>query len=1325
MGERRILLIGSQCDALNSLSFLPTVAEDLYEVMIDPRLGGCVPALESNGLLLDPSVDASRKAVEIAFQRASKDEATLFLVFIGHGEWADEDFYLLPKDASIPPRAHTAIHLVQLIKELHREHSYVDGLVVLLDTCYAGVAATGAATQWTRGLHGTLRFEMLTAVADRPAADGCFSRSLAQTIRTGVVDVQSEYLRCEKVKPIIEDLCPNQTPHLPTWDSDDGLYLAKNVAQFSSNESWIRTRAAAEIERLAWCFQPTPQLEELVVTTETKRYVALTGLAGAGKSALAAALVRPGLTAGRVPEGFVQAIFFISEGITSGDLARELSEQLMDAVPGFAQAREQFRSEMRPEELAQLDSLQQEVLRPLRLLNTNHPVRIVLDGLDLLSPGSALPVNSLLEALGTDPELPAVRLLVTSRPDTPLPATPERIDMGRTDDRSIVSYLERRETPSIFQEVIVKKASGNWLIARLLADLASIPGIAVDEALPSSLAEIYHGVLRRAADTDSRRWRDESRPVLSVLAAAGVGPVLPLQLLCAASQILGGPSGTTRVRDVLVDFRGFVVRGKPGTDDEQIGVFHQTFGEYLLDPAAGEFGSDAKEAHAALLEAIAELAPIGNQQQNMSSPLQRYSAAAEAEHFWAIGKYAEAMTGLFERTSSIPAENLTRWKSWYDRANCTLGPNSEYTLAIRNNIASWTGRTGNWGEALRLFQELLPDAIRALGPDHPYTLLTRNNIAQWTGETGNGSEALRLLQKLFPDQIRVLGSDHPETLRVRNNIAGWTGETGNGGEALRLFQELLPDQIRVLGPDNPETLLTRNNIGNWTEKTGNKHEALRLFQELLPVRERVLGPNHPGTLNTRKNIANLVGRTGNVREALRLFQELLPDQIRVLGPNHPDTLVTRFSIADWTGETGDGREVLRSLQGLLLDQIEVLGQNHPRNLLIRQKIAYWTGETGNSAEALRLFQELLPDEVRALGADHQETLHTRASIAHWTGETGNGGEALRLFQELHPDQVRALGADHPEALGTRASIVNWTGQTGNWDEALRLSEELFPHQVSVLGPDHPDALITRAYIAHWIGLKGDGREALDLFEELLPDQVRALGADHRETLRTRTLIGFWIGETGNGGKALRLFQELLPDQVRVLGPDHPGTLLTRGSIARWTGETGDPQGALRLFQGLLPDQVRVFGPDHPGTLLIRNKIAQWTAQTGNNPEALRLFQELLPDQTRVLGPDHLETLRTRNNVAHWIGLNGDGREALRLFQELLSDQIRVLGPDNQEVLITRNNIAGWTGEIGDARVGFRLFQELLSDQVRVLGPDHPDTGLTRTAILYWENRVQS
>ena len=161
MAGRRILVIGSQCKNLGHLSFLPQFAKDLYAVMTDQALGMCVPALgeRNNSLLLDPSVKKARDSITAAFQRASESEATLFLAFIGHGEYTGSDFYLLPLDASLPPMSHTAINLVQLIKELHRIHSNTDGLVVLLDTCYSGVAATGASVRWVGELGGTLRFE--------------------------------------------------------------------------------------------------------------------------------------------------------------------------------------------------------------------------------------------------------------------------------------------------------------------------------------------------------------------------------------------------------------------------------------------------------------------------------------------------------------------------------------------------------------------------------------------------------------------------------------------------------------------------------------------------------------------------------------------------------------------------------------------------------------------------------------------------------------------------------------------------------------------------------------------------------------------------------------------------------------------------------------------------------------------------------------------------------------------------------------------------------------------------------------------------------------
>ncbi|HEY5870211.1 MAG TPA: tetratricopeptide repeat protein [Candidatus Tectomicrobia bacterium] len=541
MGERRALIIGSQCKQFPPLSFLPKVAHELYAVLMASDLGECVSALPGqDGLLLDPTVDQARTAIKEAFQRASDDEATLFLAFIGHGKHVGDDFYLLPLDAQVPPFSDTAIHIVQLITEIHKVYSRLDGLVLLLDTCSSGVAAAGAAAQWVKGLSGTFRFEILTAAADRPAADGCCSRNLVKIISRGLETVVSEYLRCEQLRQVLLTCCPNQVPQLPAYNADDGLYLAKNRIRVARRTPWFGTSAAAEVERLTACFQPTPQLDTLVALSRMTRSVVVVGAAGTGKSALAAGLARPEATEGAVPERFVQALVFLSERTTAHELALQLADQLTSSLPAFASARDAFRHQTTPEELAALNALQREVIGPLYWVPPEAcHARLVLDGLDRLAGGTAATVSAGLDILATDVALAGIQVIVTSRPDTPLPVHHQRLELGVTADQYLAAYLQRRQVPALPRQALVQRAQGNWLVVRLLADLVVADPAADLGRLPPDLAGLYAKRLRDAGASDLAQWRTELRPVVSALAAAGSGPVLPLPLLCAASAKLG------------------------------------------------------------------------------------------------------------------------------------------------------------------------------------------------------------------------------------------------------------------------------------------------------------------------------------------------------------------------------------------------------------------------------------------------------------------------------------------------------------------------------------------------------------------------------------------------------------------------------------------------------------------------------------------------------------------------------------------------------------------------------------------------------------------
>jgi hypothetical protein len=572
----------------------------------------------------------------------------------------------------------------------------------------------------------------------------------------------------------------------------------------------------------------------------------------------------------------------------------------------------------------------------------------------------------------------------------------------------------------------VQRADNSWLVARLLADLyEQDPPHFTLQGLPAGLSKAYREWLERAGGSDLTRWRNQLRPVLTVLAAAGVGPVLPFALLVATSEALDGPFSQVRVRDVLADLRGLIIRQDPGAEGEQVGLFHRTLIDYLSD-SRQPFSVDPKEGHQALLAAIGRLAPASEYGPKRLTPLQSYAAYHEAEHLWGAQRFAEIPNCLRARPLQGPAETLARWRTWGARMAEALGPDHPATLDARGEIADWTSEAGPQEEALRLYRELLPDMERALGKDDRRTLTQRSRHAVLTGNAGHPEEALRLLKELLPDMERALGKDDVRTLDTRRVIAYWTGVAIPGVLEPLEFRRLLDEEQR-LRPDHGYGLSRRCQIALQIVLGGYREEGLRLLNELLPDVERFLGRDAPYTLHVRKLIASPPiprevalrqalpyppGEQGDPKAALRLLQALLPDMERVLGPDNPNVLLTRRDLADWTGRAGDSAEALRLYQELLPDYERVLGSDDRGTLITRRNIASQTGETGHPQEALRLLQELLPDCERVLGRDNFDTLVTRINIVVWTKEAGHPQEALRLAQELLPDLVRVLGTTH-------------------------------------------------------------------------------------------------------------------------------------------------------------------------------------------------------------------------------------------------------------------------------------------------------------------------
>ena len=1128
MGKRRALVIASQCDSLPELPFLTSRAEALYDVLTDATIGQCESVFDDvrSGLLLDGTVDEIETSIERAFQHASIQKDTLIVALIGHG-WGDKDkYYYLAKNSPNPPTHRGGIPVARCFVDILGRYSEIDGLILLIDTCYSGNAAIETVRVFSRELKKPKRYEIVTATGSgKSAYDGCFTQAIVDTMKQGMANVATDTLFCMNLTGAVDLACrAMQITDHHCQKPDPGLFIGMNVAHASRERPWERTHLWNKIEKLTGWFQPTPALETIVNATRSQRCVAVVGHTGTGKSALVAALARSDVTEGRVPEGFVQAIMLINRSMDSTSLAKELSAQLTRSIPGFTKVQSDFEKSIPFIEWEKMDPMRQLLLGPLRRLKGTHSVRIVVDALDQLPESATVSVYQALHQLSKGEDFDHVHLVITCHQDTPLPDGAERIDLERAKDEDINFYFARRGLPMATRTVITPLVKGSWLVASVYANLIST-GEEVAEELPAELSKLYDRVLtEQGATPKNNHWRKKLRPVLAILSVSGPGASLPIELLCTASGSLKGPNRVSQIRDVLVDLRGFVDRASPGTPREHDGLFHDTFSQHLLNPGEGQFGINGEEARSALIRAIAELAPR-DEPYDPTNPTHKYAAMMEPQLLWELNRVDEARASRGVRESLNPAENLARWRSWETFLKTHLDADSWDILVTRSRIADLTGEIGDGYTALTLFTEVLNDQVRLLGVKDPETLKTRNNFAHWTGKTGKLNEALSLYKALLKDQVEVLGEDDPDTLITRNNIAYWTGEIGDARTALTLLTELLNDQERVRGKDDRHTLTMRGNIAQYTAITGEVSKALTLYNALLNDRVKLLGEHDRDTLKTRNNIAYWIGKAGEVSKALILYKALLDDQIRVLGEDHPSTLITRSNIAYWTGQTckfdevDKTRTVLALFTELLNDQVRVLGKGHRETLTTRNNIAYWTAKTGEVNAALTLFTELLKDQVQVLGKNDRDTLKTRSNIAYWTGTTYRDGQTdkvrkvLKLYKALLKDQVQVLGKNDRDTLKTRSNIAYWTGtiykdgQTDKVHKVLKLFKALLKDQVRVLGKNDRDTLETRSNIAHYTFITGEVSEALILYKALLNDQVRVLGERHLQTCLTRTWMG--------------------------------------------------------------------------------------------------------------------------------------------------------------------------------------------------------------------------
>lgn len=921
----------------------------------------CTPSRAGSGgrdlLLADmASTQGIDSALADSIAAAAADQATLFVYFLGHGRREDQDFYLIGTDTGPRVDSKSSVQVGQRVKELLHDYATVDGLMLVLDACHSGAAISDPVPGLLRsGVHA--RLEILAATReDETASRGCFTRSIVALLTNGSPAAADEYLTAYDEHSRLGKAAPADCADMPTavhmsirGGSDAGLWLGRNRAA-DLRPALLGTQDAAQVARLTRGLVHTSHLRRLMKYRWSGRSpIAVTGAPGVGKSVLLSALGRASVAG----EYGVDALVAVRPGDTLASVTMRLTEQLRKS-PAFQRAAARWAAQT-PEAVRDAASVFDSALSgPARHLAGSSHLLIGVDGIDQMG---TLDRRRLLEAFAGTPK---ATLIVTGRtvPDIDAEHT---VELPATDPEAVGELLESLVDVGGARSRIAQTCAGEWLLARILADLWRAGHF---EPLPADAGpdEVFSVAIAVAKANMPDTLFDD---VLAVLATAPPGGWMPLDLFTAA---LATHADQVEVRDILVALGELVSRADPGTELERVGPAHELIAAHLRMLTGEE---KLAETHARVADAIVA------QADSPTPSLLGYARQRLADHLWSAGQFGAALNAIPDLDT--PADMLSLWQLWQQRV-AGLAPDHPVAIVIRRNIGVWALSSGDLDLARSELTALLPDETRVFGPDHRRTLETRLDIAIVTAETGDAREVLNDLKALLPDLTRLFGPDDRLTLRARHAIATLTDRAGNLRRAVKLLGALLPDLTRVCGPDDRLTLAAQADAASLAGEAGDAAGAVERLDTIVGDLARVAGPDDELTLRARNVRARFTRQAGDPAEALSLYKELLADRTRLLGPDHFSTLVTRAGIAQSLGEVGDVKGALKEYRALLNDQLRVLGPDHPETLTARHNIAMWTKQAGDLRGAVEQLAAVYDDRARVLGPQHPDTIITRENL---------------------------------------------------------------------------------------------------------------------------------------------------------------------------------------------------------------------------------------------------------------------------------------------------------------------------------------------------------
>lgn len=558
----------------------------------------------------------------------------------------------------------------------------------------------------------------------------------------------------------------------------------------------------------------------------------------------------------------------------------------------------------------------------------------------------------------------------------------------------------------------------------------------------------------------------------------------------------------------------------------------------------------------------------------------------------------------------------------------------DYASSI-NELASYYYESGNYAEALRLFNEAMQIYEQTSGKENSLYLSALNNSATCNGFLGNYDEAIRLGTDVLTITESLYGKRNSEYTITLSNLASYYSYIGNFNEAIRLGTEALNIRESISGKNTRMYATSLSNLASYNIDLGNYAEAIRLATEGMNIFESILGKNCTGYAVCLRNLAVCYSKLGNYDEAIRLGTEDLSITENILSKNHPDYATSLNLLASYYFETGNVKEAIRLGTEALTVRKNVFSENHPAYAETLGNLASYRCGLGNYAEAIILGTEALAIIESLFGKYNHIYPNVLSNLATFHSLAGKHSEALLMGTEALNIGECIYGKDHTDYAHLLNILSNINSAMGNYVEAIRLGREAFNIFEAKYGRNHPDCAQALNNLADCYADLGNYSMALQIGTEVLRIDEILFDREHPTYLKSLSNLAAYNLRLGNYSEALRVGTEVMNLRRTILSEDHPDYATSLNNLAVCYSEIGDFAEAIRLSTRALNIRENILGKNHPDYAISLNNLAKYNIGLGKNSEAIRLCTEALSIYEKTLSKNHPDYISALKNLAFY------------------------------------------------------------------------------------------